>query len=115
MTDTMASFEGSVLLRYVFYIKIIMGDLYTWMCRIPEGDGELESQYQGWSRDSSFAQETGEIIQSQSRIDSVPSLLAIVQDVRTFLAHLPSLFYFVNLKRNIRYQFFRSKLVELIS
>ncbi len=60
MTDTMASFAKDVSEEDTFYIKIRTGGIYTWMCKVLEGDGELESQSQGWSRDSSFAQETGE-------------------------------------------------------
>ncbi|MCB0391431.1 MAG: hypothetical protein KDD58_09070 [Bdellovibrionales bacterium] len=62
MTDTMASFQPYVLERNTFYIKIELGDIYTWMCKVLGGDSELESQSQGWSRDTSFAQETGEQI-----------------------------------------------------
>ena len=93
MTDRMASFVTSVLERDSFHYKINIKGGYTWMCSAFEGDGELESESQGWSRDSSFAQETGEKIQSLSRIDGVPSLLGIVQDVRWFMTHLPSFFF----------------------
>ncbi len=60
MTDTTTSFTNFVLERDAFYIKIELGDIYTWMCSVLGGDGELESHSQGRSRDSSFAQETGE-------------------------------------------------------
>mgnify|MGYP001226496792 CR=1 FL=1 len=98
MTIRMASFRGSVLERDSFCYKIKGGDKCTWMCIVPEGDGELESESQGWSRDSSFAQEAGAKIQSQSRIDGVPSLLGKVQDVRKFLTHLPSFFFFTKFR-----------------
>ena len=104
MTDKMASFVSSVLERNTFYIKIINGGNYTWMCNVPGGDGELESESQGWSRDSSFAQETRGKIQSQSRIDGRPSLLGKVQDVRMFLTHLPSFFFKNDLEETLKLQ-----------
>jgi len=102
MTHTMASFTLYVLERNTFYYKILLNDIYTWMCKVPGGDGELESESQGWSRDSSFAQETGVKIQSQSRIDGVPSLLGKVQDARMFFAHLPSFFLFKFMNKRAR-------------
>ena len=60
MTDTTTSFSKFVSDRDTFYIKIKLGGSYTWMCKALEGDSELESLSQGWSRDSSFAQEAGE-------------------------------------------------------
>ena len=89
----MASFIMGVSDRDNFYIKIGLQGVNTWMCIIPGGDGELESGSQGRSRDSSFAQETGEKIQSRSRIDSVPGLLGFVQDAQRCLTHLPSFFF----------------------
>lgn len=63
------------------------GALNTWMCFLAPGSGELGSDHQGRSENTSFSQETGRKIQYTSRIDDVPSLLRIVQDAQWFLAH----------------------------
>lgn len=89
------SFAGLVLERDGFCIKILLDVLYTWMCLdVAGGVGELESECQGWARDSSSSQETELKIQYRSRIDFLPSLLKKVQDARKFLTHLPSFFLF---------------------
>ncbi len=93
MTHKMASFSAMGREEQCFCYKMILGNHCTWMCLVhPGGDSELKSESQGWSRDSSFAQETRVKIQSQSRIDGEPSLVRIVQDARMFLTHFPSFF-----------------------
>lgn len=81
MTVTMASFCKYVLEGKHFCIKMRIGDAYTWMCKVLGGDSELESQSQGWSRDSSFAQEAGAKF-SHSQGLTVLSLYNSVQDAR---------------------------------
>lgn len=81
MTHTTTSFNQYVLEWNSFYIKLYLGDVYIWMCDVLGGDSELESQSQGWSRDSSFAQETGAKF-SRSQGLTVLSLYKLVQDAR---------------------------------
>lgn len=67
--------------------------LDTWMC-LSIGNGELESDNQGRSRDTSFSQETvtGKV-QELLRIGNEPARCK-VQDVRRFLTHLPFFLFF---------------------
>ena len=84
-----------------FNNKLFLWGADTWTCR-PLGKGELESDNQGRSRDTSFSQETvrGKV-QWRPRIGRQPTLLK-VQDARRFLTHLPFFLFLENQGRPSR-------------
>jgi len=83
-----------------FDYKIYYMAANTWTC-CSWGNGELESEYQGWSKNSGFSQETRVRVQVQPWTGVIPNLLLKVQDARRLLAH-HSPFFFFFLSPNLR-------------
>ena len=83
----------------------------TWMFQIL-GEGELEIANQGWSRISSFSQETGAIGQQTPRIGETRPKLKESSAGRTrFLAQLPIFFFLQSAKKFIKNLFLRMSFV----
>jgi hypothetical protein len=83
--------------------------LVTWMFQVL-GEGELEIANQGWSRISSFSQETGAIGQQTPRIGETRPKLKESSAGRTrFLAQLPIFFFHQSVQKNIFKFLFRRK------
>jgi hypothetical protein len=92
--------------------KLKKSVLVTWMFQVL-GEGELEIANQGWSRISSFSQETGAIGQQTPRIgETRPKLKESSAGCTRFLAQLPIFFFHQTLQNSLNFFLIESFLYD---